>query len=207
MCFVPDPAPEGYKNDTDLKANKLKVVPRTWISPGAVMPLRTSRMTGQRVKSQATDWSRANETDKWVKGSWTYIKPGFLWLLHCSPADHGSVFITAVSSTKKILEREETKKDLSQFNLGFNSKKKKKCDNHPSLVTVELRIRNRGATRGESFKFLIHGQLKTSHTADPKKRFAQQHPPLCLLLPPAAHNSPQNNPTGVAARCDQKFTS
>lgn len=86
-------------------------------------------------------------------------------------------------------------------------KRKRKCDNHLSLVTVELRIRNRGATRGESFKFLIHGQLKTSHTADPKKRFAQQHPPLCLLLPPAAHNSPQNNPTGVAARCDQKFTS
>ena len=82
----------------------------------------------------------------------------------------------SASRTKKILEREKKKKKgwggaiCHNWTRVLIQKRKRKCDNHLSLVAAELRIRNREATRGQSFKFLIHGQLKMSHTADPKKK-------------------------------------
>lgn len=119
---LPDPAAESF-TDTDLKVKKHKVSPQIWISPVAEVCQRTSHITGQRVKSQATESSQAQEEERRVRGGWTYIKPGFLWLLHRSSTDHVSVFITAVSGAKRILQRDLVQKgDLLKLNLGFGSK-------------------------------------------------------------------------------------
>lgn len=77
--------------------------------------------------------------------AWTYMRPGFIWLLHMSCLNHRSTFITAVSSAKKILKKEEI-----CYNLTPAAFHRHKCDND--------------LTRSFSY---THGLLKMSHTADP----------------------------------------